>query len=228
MGPGLISLMERGWIQGLALNGAGAIHDLELAFFGRTSEDVALHLHDGRFGMARETSLWLNQWTREAAERNEGLGEGLGRIFGERAGEGAGISVLASAYRLGIPATVHICVGAEINHQHPSFSGMAAGDSSARDFRILCHVVSGLERGAALNLGSAAVLPEVFLKALSVAADLGARFDGLTTAAFDFQRHYRPAENVVRRPALAGGKGFYLIGHHEILLPLFFQAVMRL
>lgn len=228
MGPGLIRLMETGWIQALALNGAGAIHDLELAFFGRTSEDVAAHLHEGRFGMARETSLWLNQWTQEAAERSEGLGEGLGRIFCEQAGEGGRHSVLAAAYRMRIPATVHICIGAEINQQHPSFSGKAAGESSARDFRILCHVLSGLEKGAALNLGSAAVLPEVFLKALSVAANLGARFDGLTTAAFDFQRHYRPYENVVRRPVLAGGKGFYLIGHHEILLPMFFQALMRI
>ncbi len=227
MGPGLIRLMETGWVQALALNGAGAIHDLELAFFGRTSEDVAAHLHEGRFGMARETSLWLNDWTREAAGRKEGLGEGLGRVFMERAGEGAKHSVLAAAYRLRIPTTVHICVGAEINHQHPSFSGEAAGACSARDFRILCHILTGLGRGAALSIGSAAVLPEVFLKALSVAANLGTRFDGLTTAAFDFQRHYRPTENVVRRPVQAGGRGFYLIGHHEILLPLFFQALMR-
>jgi hypothetical protein len=225
LGPGLIQLMEEGWITALALNGAGTIHDLEMSFFGRTSEDVAAQLPEGRFGMARETSLWLNQWTLEAAEREEGLGEGLGRAYAEHAGRGARNSLLATAYRLGIPATVHLCIGADINHQHPSFSGEAAGATTTRDFRILCHQVQSLARGAALNLGSAVILPEVFLKAVSVCINLGVRFEDLTTAVFDFQRQYRPLENVVRRPVLQGGRGYYLVGHHEILLPLFFQAL---
>lgn len=226
LGPGLIGLMEEGWITSVALNGAGTIHDLEIAFFGATSEDVAAQLPRGRFGMARETSAWLNRWTVEAAGRREGLGEGLGRAFLENApAEGAARSVLAAAYRLGVPATVHLAIGADINHQHAGFDGAAAGETSARDFRILCAQVSGLGEGVALNLGSAVILPEVFLKALSVCTNLGHRFSGLTTAVFDFQRHYRPAENVVRRPALQGGRGFYLVGHHEILLPLFFQAL---
>jgi hypothetical protein len=225
LGPGLIRLMEEGWITALALNGAGAIHDLELAFWGKTSEDVAEQLPRGRFGMARETSLWINQWTEDAAARDEGLGEGLGRAYLEHAGRGAARSVLASAYRLAIPATVHVSIGADINHQHPGFSGQAAGETSARDFRILCSEVGRLSQGVALNLGSAVVLPEVFLKAVSVSTNLGARLTGLTTAVFDFQKHYRPMENVIRRPALQGGRGFYLVGHHELLLPLLFQAL---
>jgi hypothetical protein len=226
LGPGLIRLMEDGWITSLALNGAGTIHDLEIAFFGTTSEDVAAQLPRGRFGMARETSAWLNRWTVEAATRGEGLGEGLGRAYLENAPpNGAARSVLASAYRLGVPVTVHLAIGGDINHQHPGFDGAAAGATSARDFRILCAQVSGLGEGVALNLGSAVILPEVFLKAVSVCTNLGTPFPGLTTAVFDFQRQYRPGENVVRRPTLRGGRGFYLVGHHEILLPLFFQAL---
>jgi hypothetical protein len=226
LGPGLIRLMEEGWITALALNGAGSIHDLEIAFFGNTSEDVAAQLPQGRFGMARETSVWLNQWTVAAAQRGEGLGEGLGRAYLENAPpEGAARSLLASAYRLGIPATVHLAIGGDINHQHPGFDGAAAGETTARDFRIFCAQVDGLGEGVALNLGSAVILPEVFLKAISVCINLGRRFPDLTTAAFDFQKHYRPMENVVKRPSLQGGRGYYLVGHHEILLPLFFQAV---
>jgi hypothetical protein len=226
LSPGLIRLLEGGWITGLALNGAGAIHDLELAFFGGTSEDVGEALPRGRFGMARETSTWLNQWISEAARRQEGLGEGLGRAFLEHARSGGKRSLLATCYRLGVPATVHLSIGADINHQHSGFDGAAAGETSSRDFRILCAEVGRLTSGVALNLGSAVVLPEVFLKAVSVSTNLGRRFSGLTTAVFDFQRQYRPLENVVRRPALQGGRGYYLVGHHEILLPLFFQALL--
>jgi hypothetical protein len=226
LGPGLIQLMEEGWVTALALNGAGTIHDLEIAFFGTTSEDVAAQLPRGRFGMAGETSAWLNRWTTEAASRGEGLGEGLGRAYLENAPPaGAARSVLASAYRLGVPVTVHLAIGTDINHQHAGFDGAAAGATSARDFRIFCAQVSGLGDGVALNFGSAVLLPEVFLKAISVCVNLGTRFHDLTTAVFDFQRQYRPAENVVQRPTLQGGRGFYLVGHHEILLPLFFQAV---
>lgn len=226
LGPGLVRLMEEGWVTALALNGAGTIHDLEIAFFGTTSEDVAAELPRGRFGMARETSVRLNRWTIESASRGEGLGEGLGRAYLENASlEGSARSVLASAYRLGIPATVHLAIGADINHQHAGFDGAAAGEASARDFRILCAQVERLAEGAAMNLGSAVILPEVFLKAVSVCTNLGTRFHDLTTAVFDFQRQYRPAENVVRRPTLGGGRGFYLVGHHEIMLPLFFQAL---
>lgn len=225
MSPGIVRMLEEGWITALALNGAGAIHDLEMAFFGRTSEDVGAALHDGRFGMARETSTWLNEWTSEAARRGEGLGEGLGRAYLEKAGDGAARSLLAACYRLQIPATVHLSIGTDINQQHASFDGAAAGQTSARDFRILAREVQRLPRGVALVVGSAVLLPEVFLKAVSVAVNLGSRFDGLTTAVFDFQRHYRPEQNVVARPTSAGGVGHYLLGHHEILLPLLCQAL---
>jgi hypothetical protein len=225
MAPGLIQLMEEGWITALACNGACAIHDLELAFFGRTSEDVAAELPEGRFGMADETCRWLNEWTKTAAAREEGLGEGLGRIFLEEGAPFAEHSLLASAYRLGIPLTIHLSIGTDINHQHPNFPGAAAGEATARDFRILCSQVATLSEGVALNVGSAVILPEVFLKAISVATNLGTRFPNLTAAVFDFLRHYRPLENVVRRPTLQGGKGIYIVGHHEILLPLLFQGL---
>lgn len=226
MGPGIIRLMEEGWVSALAMNGAGAVHDLELAFFGRTSEDVAAELAGGRFGMARETAEWLNRWTVEAHQNGEGLGEGLGRAFRENGAPQLERSVLAAAYRLGIPATLHLAIGTDINHQHPSFSGEAAGATSARDFRILCYQVSRLGAGVALNIGSAVILPEVFLKAISVATNLGTRFDDLTTGVLDFVKHYRPLENVMRRPTLGGGRGFYLVGQHEILLPVLVQAVL--
>lgn len=225
MAPGLIQLMEEGWITALAMNGACAIHDLELAFFGRTSEDVGAALSTGRFGMAAETSQWLNAWIADAAARGEGLGEGLGRRFQEEAPPHLGHSVLAAAYRLDIPATVHLSLGTDINQQHPSFPSAAAGETSMRDFRILCKVAESLAQGVAINVGSAVLLPEVFLKAVSVATNLGVVFRDLTTAVFDFQKHYRPLENVVRRPTAGGGRGMYLVGHHEILLPLFFQAL---
>lgn len=225
MGPGLIQLMREGWVTALAMNGATVIHDLELAFFGRTSEDVAAQLHEGKFGMADETSRWLNDWTRIAGERGEGLGEGLGRQFIERDAPFREVSLLAAAYELGIPATVHLSIGTDINHQHASFPAAEAGLASARDFRILAAVVQTLARGVALNLGSAVLMPEVFLKAVSVAVNLGTRFEDLTTAVFDFQKHYRPLENVVRRPTAQGGRGMYLVGHHELILPLFFQGI---
>lgn len=227
LAPGLVRLMEEGWITAVALNGAGAIHDLEFAFFGRTSEDVAAQLPEGRFGMAEETSGWLNAWTSEAARRGEGLGEGLGRAFLEAKAPHAEASLLASAYRLRIPLTVHLSIGTDINQQHPGFDGAAAGETSARDFRILAHSMASLEQGVAINVGSAVLLPEVFLKAISVAINLGARYHDLTTAVFDFQRHYRPLQNVVDRPTRTGGRGYYLVGHHEILIPLFVHALLR-
>jgi len=225
MGPGLIQLMREGWITALAMNGATVIHDLELAFFGRTSEDVAAQLPEGKFGMADETSRWLNEWTRGAAERGEGLGEGLGRQFLEAKAPFREVSILAAAYELGIPATVHLSIGTDINHQHAHFPAAEAGAASARDFRILAATVQTLSRGAALNLGSAVLMPEVFLKAVSVAINLGTRFEDLTTAVFDFQKHYRPLENVVRRPTAGVGRGMYIVGHHELILPLFFQGI---
>lgn len=226
MGPGLIHMMREGLLTGIAMTGAGAIHDVELGLWGATSEDVAAELHEGRFGMARETAEAVNGAAIDARERHEGFGEALGRrLLSARPASGR-VSVLAAARGLGLPATVHVAIGTDIVHQHPGFDGAATGEASARDFRILCGLATQLKGGTVLNLGSAVVLPEVFLKAYSVARNLGGDMTGITTAVFDFQRHYRPMENVVRRPTSGVGKGYYVIGHHEILLPLLIQACM--
>jgi hypothetical protein len=226
MGPGLIRLMDADLLTLVAVHGAGSVHDVEIGLWGRTSEDVAAELHDGRFGMARETAAFLNGAAVEAARTGEGLGEAIGRRLIETDPRSARRSVLASAYRHGVPVTVHVAIGTDINHQHPDFDGAATGAASARDFRILAAQVARIRGGTVLNLGSAVILPEVFLKAFSVARNLGARTDGITTAAFDFIRHYRPSENIVRRPTLGTGRGYYIVGHHEIMLPLLVQACL--
>lgn len=226
MGPGLIRLIEEGILTGVAFHGAGAVHDVELGLFGATSEDVAAELHTGRFGMARETAAFVNEAAREAAKAGEGFGECLGRKLLGSGRQRAGRSVLAAAYARRVPATVHVAVGTDIVHQHPSFDGGATGEASARDFRILGAQLLAMQGATVLNLGSAVVLPEVFLKAFSMAVNLGGDPTGLTTVAFDFIRHYRPAENIVRRPTAKGGKGYYLVGQHEFLLPLFFHACL--
>ncbi len=227
MGPGLIRMFEKELLTGIAIHGAGAIHDVELGLWGKTSEDVAAHLHEGRFGMSRETARFVNGAAVVARETGEGYGEALGRLLLERERTTARRSVLAAAYRRSVPVTVHVAIGTDIVHQHPDFDGEATGGASATDFRILAGELLGIAGGTVLNLGSAVVLPEVFLKAFSVICNLGASTQGITTAVFDFLRHYRPLENVVRRPTLRGGKGFYLVGQHEILLPLFFHACLR-
>jgi len=227
MGPGLIRMIDRGLLTGLAFHGAGAIHDVELALWGETSEDVASELHKGRFGMVRETAAFVNNAAAEAREKREGFGEAIGRLLLALDRDTAGRSVLAAAYKHRVPATVHVAIGTDTIHQHPDFDGAATGDASARDFRILAAEVLDIGGGVVLNLGSAVILPEVFLKAFSIAKNLGAIKEGLTTAAFDFIRHYRPMENVVRRPTLQAGRGYYLVGHHEILLPLLFHACLR-
>lgn len=226
MGPGLIRMIESDLITGIAFNGAGAIHDVELGLWGWTSEDVAHDLHSGKFGMSRETAAFVNGSARQASENREGFGEALGRSLLEADRKTAKRSVLAAAYLANVPATIHVAIGTDIVHQHANFDGAATGDASARDFRILAAQALDLAGATVLNLGSAVVLPEVFLKAFSVARNLGASTDGLTTAAFDFIKHYRPMENVVRRPTRKGGRGFYIVGHHEILLPLLFHACL--
>ncbi len=228
VGPLLIGLAELGLLSCLAVNGAFPIHDLELAHFGKTSEDVAAQLPLGRFGMAKETAELVNGAYQRAAREGLGAGEALGLVAGE--GKNRGISVLARLYELGIPVTVHVALGTDITHMHPDCDGAAIGEASLRDFRILCHQVAGLggegEKlgGCYLNWGSAVLLPEIFLKAVSVARNLGmsGRF---TTAAFDFNVSYRVSENVIRRPS--PGDGRYLVGPHEILLPLFYAGCRR-
>ena len=220
-------MIDRGLLTGVAFHGAGAIHDVELGLWGETSEDVSTELHKGRFGMVRETAAFVNGAASEARGKGEGFGEAIGRLLLAMNRETAGRSVLAAAYKHRVPATVHVAIGTDTIHQHPDFDGAATGEASARDFRILVAQVLDIGGGVVLNLGSAVILPEVFLKAFSIAKNLGTIKEGLTTAAFDFIRHYRPMENVVRRPTLLEGKGYYLVGHHEILLPLFFHACLR-
>jgi len=225
LAPVLIRMMEDGAVTSLSLNGAGAIHDWEIAAIGATSEDVGRALHAGRFGMAEETGRALNEAAREAARTGAGLGEVLGRRIVEGRLPHAGASLLARAFTLDLPATVHVSIGADIVHQHPSADGAAIGAATFTDFRKLVTIVSGLAGGVWINLGSAVQLPEVFLKALSVAENLGHEIAGFATANLDMIRHYRTDENVLRRPTLGRGKSFALTGHHEINLPLLAAAV---
>jgi len=223
--PVLVDLMKGGWLTGLALNGAGIVHDFEVAFAGRTSEDVRAEIRRGRFGMARETGAWLNAVIREGAAAGLGLGEAVGRRLSRSGFPHRRLSLLANAYELGVPVTVHVAVGADIIHFHPGADGGALGETSLRDFFRFCALLSEGEGGAYLNIGSAVVLPEVFLKAVSFVRNKGVRLARFTTAVFDFNRHYRPEQNVVSRPLGRQGRGFYFIGPHELLIPLLAAAL---
>ena len=230
LGPLLCTLIERSIVTHLALNGAAAIHDFELAAFGGTSEDVESGLADGSFGMAEETGAEMNAAIAAAARADQGMGEGLARaLAARRALPGRDASVLLAAHRHDVPITVHAAIGAEIIHQHPSADGAALGATSHRDFRRLAGSLPALDGGGAvLNLGSAVVLPEVFLKALTIARNLDhGRPTHFLAADFDMQRHYRPRVNVVQRPTRAGGSGYLLTGHHELLLPLLCWGVLE-
>jgi len=223
LGPVLIDLMERGIVTAIATHGAGAIHDLELAYHGQTSEDPAETLRDGRFGMVEETPGYLNDAARLG--RHRGLGQAIGDLINE-AGEDfphADKSVLAAASRLDCTATVHVALGTDTVHMHPQTDGAALGEATLLDFRKLCSVVADMADGVWLNLGSAVILPEVFMKAYTVACNLGAELGRLVTANLDQIQHYRPRENVLRRPT---DRGFALTGHHEILVPLLRHLVL--
>jgi hypothetical protein len=230
LGPLLRELLRRGVITHLALNGSAAIHDFELAAYGGTSEDVAAGLADGSFGMAEETGREMNAAIADGARAGKGMGEALtdylvhrGRLVAPEA------SLLLGAAERAVPLTVHATVGADIIHQHPAADGAALGATSHRDFRRLAGSLPALhDGGVVLNLGSAVVMPEVFLKALTVARNLNdGRPTGFTACDCDMQRHYRPRVNVVERPTLGGGRGIQLTGHHEILIPLLAWAVLR-
>lgn len=225
--PLYADLMARGLLTSVALNGAGIVHDFELAFAGRSSEDVGPRLDGGRFGMARETGEWLNRVVRDGHRRGQGLGEAVGEAIWEEGLPHREASLLAAAYRQGVAATVHVAVGTDIVHMHPGADGEAIGGASLRDFRRFAAVVAELEGGVYLNVGSAVVLPEVFLKALTLARNLGHDVRHFTAANLDFVRHYRPSVNVVGRPTGGGGRGFHLTGPHEILVPLLFGCVLE-
>lgn len=226
--PVLIDLMQRGVITHLATNGSGAIHDYEIARFGATSEDVARGLLDGTFGMAEETGRGMNEAFIRGMQQGWGMGESLARALADEAELAhPEMSLLMTTHRLGIPFTVHAALGAEIIHQHPAASGAAIGDTSHRDFRRLAASLPALHQGGVvLNLGSAVIMPEVFLKALTIARNLNDRRPtDFVTCDLDMQRHYRPRMNVVIRPTLAGGKGYEITGHHEIMVPLLSWAI---
>jgi hypothetical protein len=223
LSPVLIDLMERGFVTGLALNGAGIVHDFELAVSGATSEDVQAGLGKGEFGMARETGEELGRAVVEGDRDGLGLGASVGRYLSERRPRARylELSLLAAAWRLGLPATVHVAIGTDIVHVHPACDPGAVGRASHLDFRLLAAEVARLGGGGVyLNVGSAVVLPEVFLKALTLARNLGHRVTGFATANLDFVQSYRPGVNVVERPVAGHGRGFRLTGHHEILVPL--------
>jgi hypothetical protein len=230
LAPILIDFMRRGIITHLAMNGSAAIHDYEIARWGGTSEDVAAGLRDGTFGMAEETGRGMNEAFVRGMEHQWGMGEALGRAL-DADGSLAHpeLSLLLGAYRLQVPVTVHAALGAEIIHQHPAANGAAIGDTSHRDFRRLAASLPALhDGGVVLNLGSAVILPEVFLKALTIARNLNdGRPTGFTACDMDMLRHYRPRMNVVQRPTLAGGRGYEITGHHELMVPLLAWGVVE-
>ncbi|CAN5699921.1 hypothetical protein BH24ACI5_BH24ACI5_05040 [soil metagenome] len=225
LSPVLIDLMDRGYVSALAMNGAGVIHDFELALSGSTSEDVDEALGPGRFGMAEETATLLNAAISDGVSRGLGLGQAVAARLAELNPPHAGVSLLVAAARLGIPVTVHVAIGTDIIHMHPAANGAAIGEGSLRDFRYFVSNVARLKGGVYLNCGSAVVLPEVFLKAVALARNTGASLEGLTTVNIDFMRMYRPHTNVVTRPVAGIGKGYSLVGHHEILIPLIAAAL---
>ena len=229
LSPILIDLMERGYVSALAMNGAGIIHDFEIALSGATSEDVDEALGPGRFGMAEETGTMLNEAIGVARAEGKGLGQGVAEFLARRSPPYAASSLAVAANRLGIPLTVHVAVGTDIIHMHPAASGADIGETSLRDFRYFTSCVARLKAGVYLNCGSAVVLPEVFLKAVAVARNQGASLEGLTTVNIDFMRMYRPQTNVVTRPvAGTNGHGISLVGHHEILIPLIAAAIVEI
>jgi len=231
LGPVINDLMEHGFVTAIAMNGSSAIHDFEIALCGSTSEEVENVLGAGQFGMARETGEFMNSAINGAAGNGIGLGEALGHAIVNGLPESTpyphqSISVLAAAYKKRIPVTVHVAIGTDIIHAHPAASGKSIGEASQHDFRLFCSSVRELDSGGVyLNVGSAVVLPEVFLKAVSVVRNLGNRLEEFTTANLDFLQHYRPMQNVLKRPTQNSGQSVALTGHHEIMIPLISAAL---
>jgi hypothetical protein len=227
LSPVLIDLMRRGLITGVALNGAGIIHDAEVAMVGRTSEDVDEVLGCGAFGMARETAEFLNGAIAWGGQNGLGLGEAVGQRLLEGSFPFLDLSLVATARALEVPLTVHVAVGTDIIHLHPSVAPEALGTTTHQDFRLFAALVSNLDNGVFINLGSAVIIPEVFLKAITLARNLGHKVAPLTTVNLDFMQHYRPLTNVVRRPTAGVGQGYALTGHHELMFPLLAALVIE-
>jgi hypothetical protein len=228
LSPIIIDLMKREVVTGLSFNSAGLIHELEVAFFGGTSEDVQAGLDDGSFGMVEETGDLFAAVCDAAHSEQTGLGEAAGLLMKRERAPHRNLSMLAEAYRMGLPATIHIGIGTDIVAQHPCFDGARAGEGSHRDFRLLAGICAEVDRGGVVaNIGSAVILPEAFLKALTVARNLNPGRSRLTTANFDMITHYRPTVNVINRPTHKAGRGFNFVGHHEIMIPLLAWGLRR-
>ncbi len=229
LNPVIISLMEEGWITSMALNGAGIIHDFEIALAGHTSEEVADKVKNGSFGMAQETGELLNEAINSAESKDMGIGEVIGESIENSDFVHKDLSILAAAYRLNIPTTVHVAIGTDIIHFHPLVDGKALGLATLRDFFLFCSICENLEGGGVfVNAGSAVILPEVFLKAISFIRNKGKTLENFSTAVFDFHHHYRPDKNVVKRPLGEKGRGFYFVGHLEIMIPLMAASLRSL
>lgn len=227
LSPVIINLMEKDVVTAVAMNGACIVHDFELSLMGHTSEDVDIKLCKGTFGMAEETGRELNRAIKKGVQKGFGIGRSVGEYITGSKCRYRELSILAAAGRLNIPAMVHVAVGTDIIHMHPEADGRSIGEGSMRDFKLLSSVVSDLKGGVYINLGSAVILPEVFLKAVAVTRNLGYRVKDFTTVNMDFIQHYRARENVLRRPVLSGGMSYALTGHHEIMFPLLAAAVME-
>ncbi len=228
LSPVVIDLMRRGVITSLSMNGAGAIHDSEIAFYGETSEDVVDGMRTGMFGMATETADFINGGAKAARDQQLGFGEALGKAVIEKKAKYRNMSLLASAYECGVPLTIHACIGCDIVHMHGSAEGAAIGDASMRDYRILTHALKDLGNGGVLlNIGSAVVLPEVILKAITTLINLGHSMEGMTGVNLDFVQHYRSNQQVVARVREIGGEGISLTGHHELMIPLIAAGVIE-
>ena len=227
LSPVIIDLMRKNVITAIAANGACIIHDFELSFAGHTSEDVGKELCAGTFGMAAETGKYLNRAINEGAGKGHGIGRSVGDAIQRSKFRFRDMSIFAGAYELDISATVHVAIGTDIIHMHPDADGSAIGQGSFTDFKLFTSVVSDLEGGVYINLGSAVIMPEVFLKALTIARNLGNRVDNIITVNMDFMQHYRPAVNVLKRPTMNKGACYALTGHHEIMFPLLAAAIIE-
>jgi len=227
MSPIIIDLMKKNVFTMIAMNGSCIIHDLETAMMGRTSEDVAQSIGDGSFGMAKETSDFLNQAIQNAKQNSTGLGKAVGELILKENLPYKDMSLTASCAALDVPATVHVAMGTDIIHMHPDFDGGACGAASHYDFKLFASKIAGLEKGVFINAGSAVIMPEIFLKAVTLVRNLGNTLDDFTTVNLDFIRHYRPMTNVVNRPTLGKGRGYSIVGHHEILIPLIAAGVIE-
>jgi deoxyhypusine synthase len=227
LSPVIIDLMQRGIVTAIAANGACIIHDFEISYIGQTSEDVGKGLHSGTFGMADETGRYLNTAIKDGLKKGSGIGRSTGEMIHKSRFKFKDKSIFGNAYKLDIPATVHVAIGTDIIHMHPEADGSAIGKGSFIDFTLFISVISDLEGGVYINLGSAVIMPEVFLKALTIARNLGYKVENITTVNMDFIQHYRPRENVLKRPTEKKGFSYALTGHHEIMLPLLAAAIIE-